>query len=337
MKTVVIGAGRMGRRHMEVVRGLDLDLIGIADLSQDNLSAAGDALGLVSDRCFVDAARLFDLKPELVVIATTAPSHLPYVVNAAKAGARFILCEKPMATSLADCDTMLAACAQTGTKLAVNHQMRFMDQYRITRDLVLSDAIGGLSSVTVIGGNFGMAMNGTHYFEMFRYLTGEPARDVAAWFSTETVPNPRGVEFQDRAGSIRVTTASGKRFYLDVGPDQGHGLQAIYAGPKGQIIVDELSGALRMTHRRAEDRALPTTRYGMPAEISQQEIRPADALTPTRDVLQSLLRGEDFPTGEEGRLAVATLVAGYVSNENEHRTVAVVDAQLPLERRFPWA
>ncbi|MEO8501879.1 MAG: gfo/Idh/MocA family oxidoreductase, partial [Vicinamibacteria bacterium] len=193
------------------------------------------------------------------------------------------------------------------------------------------------SSVTVIGGNFGMAMNGTHYFEMFRYMTGEPARDAAAWFSPTIVSNPRGAEFEDRAGAIRLTTASGKRFYLDVGPDQGHGIHAVYAGPHGQVIVDELAGTMRITHRRAEDRNLPTTRYGMPAEILTRSITPADALAPTRSVLEALLSGQDYPTGADGRLAVATLVAGYVSNESGNRTVEVADAALPLDRQFPWA
>lgn len=337
MKAAVIGAGRMGRRHMEVVRSLGLELVGIADRSADNLDLAGSEASVPPERRFLETQRLMDLHPEVVVVATTAPSHLPYARLAAESGARYLLCEKPLATSLSDCDAILATCATTGTRLAVNHQMRFMEQYRLTRDLLMSDVIGGLSSVTVIAGNFGMAMNGTHYFEMFRYMAGEAALDATAWFSPDSIPNPRGAEFQDRSGSIRLTTASGKRFHLDVGADQGHGIQAVYAGPCGQIVIDELAGTLRMTHRRPEDRGLATTRYGMPAEITNQTIKPADAVTPTRDVLEALLGGKDHPTGSEGRLAVATLVAGYVSNETGHRPVRIEDAALPLDRHFPWA
>jgi hypothetical protein len=94
---------------------------------------------------------------------------------------------------------------------------------------------------------------------------------------------------------------------------------------------------MTITQRRAEDRELPTTRYGMPAEIVTRAIRPADAVTPTRDVLEALIQEGDHPTGEQGRLAVATLIAGYVSNEEDHRTVRIDDAELPRDRRFPWA
>ena len=68
-----------------------------------------------------------------------------------------------------------------------------------------------------------------------------------------------------------------------------------------------------------------------------RDAAPADALAPTRSVLEALLSGRDYPTGEDGRLAVATLVAGYLSDESGHRTVRVDDAELPLDRRFPWA
>jgi predicted dehydrogenase len=337
MRAAVIGAGRMGRRHMQVVRSLGLELVGISDQSETNLAIAGEESGVPSDRRFLEVQRLLNLEPEVVIVATTAPSHQSYATLAAERGARYLLCEKPLATSLADCDRILETCNRRGTLLAVNHQMRFMDQYTVTRDLVWSDAIGGLSSVTVVGGNFGMAMNGTHYFEMFRFMSGEAPRDAVAWFSPTIIPNPRGVEFEDRAGAIRLTTASEKRFYLDVGPDQGHGIQVIYAGPRGQVLVDELAGMLRVTHRRPEDQSLPSTRYGMPAEIMTRSITPADALAPTKSVVEALLREKDYPTGAEGRLAVAALVASYVSHESGGRTVAVDDHALPLERRFPWA
>ncbi len=73
----------------------------------------------------------------------------------------------------------------------------------------------------MVAGNFGMAMNGSHYFEMFRYLADETPDSVAAWFSGDTVANPRGPQFVDRAGAVRLTTAKGRRFYMDAGTRPG--------------------------------------------------------------------------------------------------------------------
>jgi predicted dehydrogenase len=182
-----------------------------------------------------------------------------------------------------------------------------------------------------------MAMNGTHYFEMFRYLTDESPSEVSAWFSSDAVPNPRGAQFEDRAGSVRLITKSGKRFYMEAGSDQGNGLSVIYTGRNGQIVVDELAGAMSLAVREEQYRQLPTTRYGMPSHRSQQAIMPVDVIAPSRAVLESLLAGENYPSGEDGRLAVAVLVAAYISNEEGHRAVALEEVSNYRNRVFPWA
>ncbi len=254
MKTAVFGAGRMGRRHIEVVLGLGLDLVGVCDQAPAALAQAAAEHRLGPAQLFEDLHSLLALRPEVVVVATTAPSHAELTCLAAECGARFILCEKPLAVSLQACDRALAACRRFGAVLAVNHQMRFMEQYTVPRQMLFSPSFGGLASITVTTGNFGLAMNGTHYFEMFRYLADEPAEEVAAWFSTASVPNPRGPEFVDRAGCVRLATASGKRFYLDCSADQGHGLQVVYAGRYGHIFVDELRGTMTWACRKEEHR-----------------------------------------------------------------------------------
>ncbi len=180
-------------------------------------------------------------------------------------------------------------------------------------------------------------MNGTHYFEMFRYLTGAAPVTATAWFSPDKVTNPRGPQFQDRAGCVRLETAAGKRFTLDCSADQGHGLLVTYACRHGRISVDELTGHMTWCHRKDEHRALPTTRYGMPWEEGHQAIAPADAVAPTRAVLQALLEEADYPTGAQGRLAVAALVAAYLSDETGHVPVELSAAESHAAREFPWA
>jgi predicted dehydrogenase len=338
MKTAILGVGRMGQRHIQVARDLNLELAGICDQNPETLSAVGKEHGIPAERQFEDVRALLEkARPECVVIATTAPTHSEYTCLAAEARARYILCEKPMAVSLAECDHMLKVCRHNHAKLAINHQMRFMEQYTEPKRIIEGEAFGGLKSVTVVAGNFGMAMNGTHYFEMFRYMTDEAPVEVTAWFSEEKVSNPRGAQFEDRAGSVRITTASGKRFYMDISANQGHGMKVIYAGAYGQIIVDEISGDMYADAREEQYRDLPATRYGMPRVATSGKIAPADAVAPTRAVLEALLKDKNAPDGEDGRLAVAVLVAAYFSDENGHVPVRLDDSRLPRERVFPWA
>lgn len=338
MKAAVIGLGRMGLRHLQVLTDLKIEVVGVLDAQETARENARVQFDLPASSLFADAETMFAAAaPELVVIATTAPSHCALVCLAAAHGAKAILCEKPMATSLADCDRMIEACAKSGTRLAINHQMRFMEQYVVPKSIVESEAFGGLASVTVVAGNFGMAMNGSHYFEMFRYITGEMPIEVSAWFAAETVPNPRGPQFEDRAGSVRLTTASGQRFYMDAGADQGHGMHITYGGRFGRLDIDELTGKGHLVTRKPEHRDVPTTRYGMPYDESDIAVAPADAVAPTKSVLQALLAGENYPDGAVGRMAVAVLAAAYASHEQGGRSVSLTASELAVDHVFPWA
>lgn len=337
-RVAIVGLGRMGMRHATVVRDLNLQLVGVSDIIPETLATAGQQLAVDADRRFSDPAAMIDAtRPDILVVSTTAPTHRELVVHAAKLGVGAVLCEKPAATSIAACDAMIEACRSSGTRLAINHQMRFMEQYQKPKALVNSPALGGLGSVIVSAGNFGMAMNGTHYFEMFRYLTEEAPVSVNAWFSAEPLPNPRGPQFTDAAGSVRLTTASGKRFYLDCSPDQGHGMFVTYNCRNGRIDIDELSGQMTMTVRDEQHREMPTTRYGMPYLVTTEAIAPADAVAPTRSVLEALVAGADYPSGEDGKLAMQALFAAHVSNRRDGSTVRLDDPEVASFGELPIA
>ena len=278
-KTVLlIGAGRMGRAHAAALQGLGVSLAALCDPRPDARAQVGDEFGVGQENRFESAAAMFDRLRgvDLAVIATTADTHASLTKLAAAAGARNILCEKPFATSVADCGVMIAAAEAAGTRLAVNHQMRFMDQYRLVKEELAAGAIGRLASMTVVGGCFGLAMNGSHYIEAFTWLTGMRPVSVSAHFSGAPFANPRGPHFFDQAGDIRILGEAGQRLNLVIGADQGHGMTVTYAGSSGHIFVDELEGEMIITTRLPEHRDAPATRYGMPWQRRSRKFKQAD-------------------------------------------------------------
>jgi predicted dehydrogenase len=337
MRIAVIGVGRMGRRHIIAAREMGYEVVGIFDPLPQSIDLARTEQNISEELCFASAADLLEkTKPDGIVVASTAPSHCEYVCLASMAGVKYILCEKPMATSLDDCDRMIEACSRTGSVLAVNHQMRFMEQYSKVKELVDSEKFGGLRSVTVAASNFGLAMNGCHYFEMFRYLTGQGLKSVTFHMDEGIVANPRGPEFTDRSGQLFGTNELNQRFYMEIGNDLGHGVNVVYGCRFGQIFVDEVTGFVRTTVRQDVYRDLPTTRYGMPADVETMAIAPADVIKPTQAVWEAMKKGYNYPDGACGRQAVATLVAALVSGEERGRPVTT-SSELPMERTFPWA
>lgn len=337
MKFCAIGLGRMGRRHLQVAKNLGLEIIGIYDPMTESTRLAREEYKLSEQVVFSSAKEMLEkTRPEALVVSSTATSHCEYVCMAAEAGVKFILCEKPMAVSLAECERMIAACKRSGSLLAVNHQMQCMEQYTVVKNLVNSPEFGGLRAVTVTAANFGLAMNGAHYFEMFRYMTDEVISKVSCWTDSEKVPNPRGAQYEDRSGQLRAVSPSGIRLYMEMGGDLGHGIQVIYSCRLGQILVDELSGHLRYIHRQSEFAELPTTRYGMPAVTEVRQISPADVIKPTEAVWQAMFENRNYPDGACGRHTVSVLVAANISGENNGKQVELA-RELPVDRVFPWA
>lgn len=338
MDFTIVGTGRMGKSHIAAALGEGHKLVGICDRSRERMSEVAAEFGLDPAACFDRADDMFArTKAPLVLIASTADTHASLTLDAVKNGATHILCEKPMATSIADCDRMIEACSNANVKLAINHQMRFMDQYTRIKEEIGSGRHGKLGSMCVTAGCFGLAMNGSHYVEAFRFLTGSRVKTVIAHFSPTDLPNPRGPQFQDKAGEILCIAESGQRLIISAGADHGHGMTVTYATELGHIFCDELEGVYYATSRKPEHRSMPPTRYGMPWERHQHTFEAATNQGTTASVIRALIKGEDYPTGENGRDVVATLVAAHKSAAQGGIPADVSSLGHDYHRIFPWA
>ena len=338
LRTAIVGLGRMGMRHLEAVHRLGMTVVGLADMSAEALEAGAREVGLETESCFTDATTMFEaVQPEAVVIATTAPSHASLVLAAVDAGARYILCEKPMAASLEEVDAMTRACEAAGTLLAVNHQMRFMPNYSVIKAMIGSEELGPLVSMVVAGSNFGLAMNASHYFEAFRFLTDSRIATVSAWLEDEQLTNPRGPQFDDRSGRLSAIGRGGQGLYIDFSARAGWGLQVIYICRNGQIVVDELNGEVRVAARQAEFRDLPTSRYGLPVDIRNQMIPPTENVDSTMAVWRAMIDGAGYPGSDVGEHALSCLVAAHLSHRAGGAPVSIDVPAHAREERFAWA
>lgn len=334
----IVGLGKMGVRHLEAARAVGMEVCGAADVDISTLKSVNRDYGLEEAELFVDASEMIKkIKLDCIVIATTAPTHEEFVLAAAAAGIKYILCEKPMAISLKQAEQMVRACDKAGARLAINHQMRFMPQYTRVKELINSEKLGPLSSIIVAGSNFGLAMNASHYFEMFRYISGETINRIQAWFDVDQLANPRGPQFEDRSGRLLAKSKSGLTLYIDFASTAGWGLQVIYICRYGQIIVDELNSVMKVSAREGEFREFPTTRYGLPSTIEEFEIEPLDAVASTISVWEALLLNKNFPDAQAGKHALACLVAAHVSDGSGGQVISVDESVLPCNRLFKWA
>lgn len=338
LRTAIVGLGRMGIRHLEAVQRLKMPVVGLADMSAAAVDAAADQAGLGAEGRFTDAIAMLDaVQAEAVVVATTAPSHASLVLAAVAAGAKYILCEKPMAASLDEVDAMTRACQEAGAVLAVNHQMRFMPNYSVVKAMIGGEELGPLVSMVVAGSNFGLAMNASHYFEAFRFLTGSRIATVSAWLESVQLTNPRGPQFDDRSGRLAATGEQGQGLYIDFSGGAGWGLQVVYICRNGQVVVDELNGDIRVAARQPEFRDLPTSRYGMPVNIRHETIQPTENVDSTMAVWRAMIAGGGYPGAEVGEHALSCLVAAHHSHRQGGTPVSIAFPAQARSERFAWA
>jgi predicted dehydrogenase len=338
MKVFIIGFGRMGYTHYLVVsKVLPNAEIEVFDAQTRPRDYAREIV--INDVKALEAS-LNEYKPDLVIISTTSTARFSYLQMCFHANIKYVLCEKPVCVSLREAELLEVAVKEfPEVNLAINHQMRFMEQYTIIKEKIKFQEFGPLGSISVQAGNFGAAMNGTHYFEMFRFISDCDIHKVWAWLRPQTDINPRGAQFQDVSGSVRLENKKGQRFYMDISEDQGHGIFVTYTCKYAQIHVDELLGRVYVSKRKnKEDMNLPTTRYGLPSEVNSLTIEPADALIPTERILKSLLSGKNFPTLYDGIMAVKTLVAAYASSDLSGKEILLDNIPCGYkEKVFAWA
>jgi myo-inositol 2-dehydrogenase/D-chiro-inositol 1-dehydrogenase len=140
MRIGLAGFGAWGRLHAQVYAQLPgAELAAIFCHGDATAKAAASAHPeAVLVRSFEDLIAL-----PLDVVAITAPNHLHarYAIEALRAGKHVIL-EKPLGTTLAECDAVLAAVQESGRKVAVNHELRVSHQWRQVREVIASGEIG---------------------------------------------------------------------------------------------------------------------------------------------------------------------------------------------------
>lgn len=163
---------------------------------------------------YKDFDRIKD-NPEVDIVYVVLPNamHLEYTVRAAQAG-KHVLCEKPMATSAADAERMIAACRDARVKLMIAYRMQYEATQRATIAMVRDKSIGDLRLIQAVNGqndlpgawrlDKAMAGGGSlpdvgvYCYNAFRYLTGEEPVAITARV-TQPKDDPRFREVEDIA------------------------------------------------------------------------------------------------------------------------------------------
>ncbi|MBX7233071.1 MAG: Gfo/Idh/MocA family oxidoreductase [Caldilineales bacterium] len=128
--------------HLRHLPGVEF--LGIAD---DDAVRGQDAAHRYGARFFPTYAELLAEQPDGVVVCSENARHRPLVEMAAQSGAH-ILCEKPLATTLADAQAMVEVCERAGVLLMTAFPMRFSAALLEIKALIDRGGLGFIHACT---------------------------------------------------------------------------------------------------------------------------------------------------------------------------------------------
>ena len=142
MRWGLIGAGDIVRKRVgEALRnGRGCELVAVSRANADRVEAFAREVG--ARRWHADWRDLVrDEEIDAVYVATPVHLHAEQTIAAAEAG-KHVLCEKPMAMNVAECDRMIAACRDARVRLGIAYYRHFYPAVIRIRQLIASGAIG---------------------------------------------------------------------------------------------------------------------------------------------------------------------------------------------------
>ncbi len=327
-RAAIIGYGRMARGHAKSLAAVGCALVATADISAEARDKFRE--DYAGSRAYEDYHEMLGVeRPDIVAVVTHDADHCAPVVAAARAGARGIVCEKPMAINLAEADAMLAACDEAGAVLVINHQRHYGKQYTVTRELVAAGAVGELRSVEAYLVPQCLHTDGTHTVHMLLDLLGWPKiRHLLAAVDGHSGATYYGHRVED-AGTALIAFESGLHAHLTWGKAKEGFLRPTHPFSYHQFIIHGEQGSIELNgdewhNERPLVRVLRGPNVDQPA---LPELEP-DMVQSARDLLRSIETGAPHPLGgRTGRDALEGVMACY---ESARRRAVVT---FPLEVR----
>lgn len=154
IKVGIIGCGKIAQvRHIpEYTANPDTEVYGFYDL---NLARAEELAKKYGGKAYASYEELLaDPEIEAVSVCVANHAHAEISIAALKAG-KHVLCEKPMAITLEECEAMVAAAKESGKYLMIGQNQRLAKAHMKARELIRQGAIGKVLTFRTIFGHGG--------------------------------------------------------------------------------------------------------------------------------------------------------------------------------------
>jgi len=189
MRVALFGCGWIQDFHARAVLACGHEVVAVANHREESARAFAERHGI--PRVTTDWEALArDPGVDAAVVSTPNALHAPQAIALLQVG-KHVLVEKPMATSVAECDAMIEASAGGGASLMVAHCWRFHPAVQAMRARIDAEELGeivktrgygvhagwgpsGWFTQKALAGGGALADMGVHAIDTVRYLLGDP-------------------------------------------------------------------------------------------------------------------------------------------------------------------
>jgi predicted dehydrogenase len=215
----VVGLGALSLENIipDFAQARSVRLTGLVSGEKDKAKAIAAQYGVPEHSLYDydDFDRIAD-NPDIDAVYIVLPNalHAEFTIRAARAG-KHVLCEKPMAATVAEAQSMIDACDQAHRTLMIAYRLQYTPEHRTIIDLARSRRFGDVRMIEAVNGQNDAPNHqwrqikalagggslpdvGLYCINAFRYVTGEEPIAVTAQM-TRPANDPRFREVEDVA------------------------------------------------------------------------------------------------------------------------------------------
>ena len=278
LKIGIIGCGKITQvRHApEYAENANCRLVAFYDFVPERARAMAEEYG---GTAYDTMEALLDSGVDAVSVCTANVAHAQATIAALERGIH-VLCEKPMATTLADCEAMAAAAKKSGALLMLGHNQRFARAHVKAHEMIAAGELGRVLAFHTMFGHPGpegwtgeknswffdkrraafgaMADLGIHKTDLLHYLLGEPIVRVSASLATvdkkTTDGSPISVDdnafclYTTRSGAVGTMHVSWTNYGVEDNSTRIYGTEGVlrlYDDPECSLILEKRDGTVQ--------------------------------------------------------------------------------------------
>lgn len=277
----IIGCGKITQvRHLpEYLDNPHAKLVGLYDINQERAASLAKQFG---GKAYSTVEELLaDEEIQAVSVCAANFAHAQLTIQALEAG-KHVLCEKPMAITLAECEAMVAAAKKAGKFLMIGHNQRLAKAHSVAKELLNEGLIGDIITFRTAFGHGGpetwsvdpgkntwffdksraamgaIADLGIHKTDLIQFLTGQKVIRTTARITTldkrDAAGNLIGVDdnavciYEMSGGAFGTMTASWTYYSAEDNSTVLYGtkgMMRIYDDPSHSIVVRLTNGDVK--------------------------------------------------------------------------------------------